>query len=231
MHDTSQSVDTDFKPKGILKKSSDFPDKATHLRWDEDNLRITEAQKDAKMKVDEPKTPYIRYNPDLDEEDIDEMEDLKLAPDASSSIPSSTASSPKRAHIVAPADWASSEDDEEGETEADKEKHERFRRMRQKHYHLEGKYVHGDTDDIVDSDKSGDSDQDADAMSSDDSNDDAAANSQIRRDSRAGSSNGSALLSTPDRHVTRGFVDTYCAEDGNQHGNGVTENGGSSSHV
>ncbi|KAJ1667259.1 hypothetical protein EV178_001509 [Coemansia sp. RSA 1646] len=216
MHDQPQSTYNNFKPKGILKKSSDFPDKTAHLRWDEDNLRITEAQKDAKMKVDEPKTPYIRYNPDLDA-DIQEMEDLKLAPDVSST-PSSTASSPKRAHIVAPTDWASSEDEEEGETEADKAKHERFRRMRQKHYHLEGKYVHGDTDDFVDSDKNDESDQDADAMSSDDNNDAVVVDSQIRRNIRA-SPNGS----TPhpqDLHTSKGFMETFCSEDSN--GNGAT---------
>ncbi|KAJ2854867.1 hypothetical protein GGI22_004341 [Coemansia erecta] len=208
MHDLPQSVHSDFQPKGILKKSSDFSDKAAHLRWDEDNLRITEAQKDAKMKVDEPKTPYIRYNPDLDEDDIEEMEDLKLAPDVSS-VPSSTASSPKRAHIIPPADWASSEGEDEGETEADKAKHERFRKMRQKHYHLEGKYVHGDTDDFVDSDKEDESDQDA--MSSDDNDD---AGFQNRRNSRAGGSNGSTSHSQ-DLHVTKGFVEAYCSEDNN----------------
>ncbi|KAI9505531.1 hypothetical protein BX070DRAFT_87707 [Coemansia spiralis] len=126
MNDGNQVYDN-FKPKGILKKRRDSSDKDIHLRWDEDNLRITEAQKDAKMKVDEPKTPYIRYNPDLDA-DLQEMEELKLASDMSS-VPSSTASSPKRAHIVAPSDWLSDSEDEEGETEADKAKHEQFRKM------------------------------------------------------------------------------------------------------
>ncbi|KAJ2584271.1 hypothetical protein GGH95_000499, partial [Coemansia sp. RSA 1836] len=65
MDDTS-TLYSDAKPKSILKRPSDTPEKSTHLRWDEDNLRVTEAQKDAKMKVDEPPTPYIRYNPELD---------------------------------------------------------------------------------------------------------------------------------------------------------------------
>ncbi|KAJ2722765.1 hypothetical protein GGI07_003093 [Coemansia sp. Benny D115] len=148
----------DCKPKGILKRPSDSPDRNTHLRWDEDNLRITEAQKDAKMKVDEPKTPYIRYNPELDA-DLQEMEDLRLAPEPSSRS-SSVVSSPKRAQVVAPSDWASDSDDEQdadGVSEAERAKHERFRKMRQQHYHLEGQYVHRDTDDIVDSDDSLDS--------------------------------------------------------------------------
>lgn len=37
------------------------------MRWDEANLEITEAQKDSTMKVDEPKTPYVRYNSETDE--------------------------------------------------------------------------------------------------------------------------------------------------------------------
>jgi hypothetical protein len=32
---------------------------------------LTEAQKDSTMKVDEPKTPFIRYNPETDVATID----------------------------------------------------------------------------------------------------------------------------------------------------------------
>jgi protein phosphatase inhibitor 2 len=34
---------------------------------------LTEAQKDSTMKVDEPKTPFIRYNPETDEVSMDGM--------------------------------------------------------------------------------------------------------------------------------------------------------------
>ena len=37
------------------------------LQWDEENLAITEAQKDSQMKITEPKTPYVRYNALTDE--------------------------------------------------------------------------------------------------------------------------------------------------------------------
>ncbi|KAJ2771524.1 hypothetical protein IWQ57_002179 [Coemansia nantahalensis] len=156
------------KPKGILKKAheNDIPANSTRLRWDEDNLKITEAQKDAKMKVDEPKTPFIRYNPDdADMDEMDEMEDLKLTSGVSSRS-SSVASSPKRAQVVAPLDWVS-ENEDEGETEVDRAKHERFRKLRERHYHQEGRYVHDDNPDIEDSDNpavsddAGSSDSDA----------------------------------------------------------------------
>ncbi|KAG0320362.1 hypothetical protein BGZ99_004554 [Dissophora globulifera] len=54
--------------KGILKRpaSQHHDERAPRLKWDEENLIITEAQKDSTMKIDEPKTPYVRYDADLD---------------------------------------------------------------------------------------------------------------------------------------------------------------------
>ncbi|KAJ1963371.1 hypothetical protein GGI12_002090 [Dipsacomyces acuminosporus] len=202
---------SEIKPKGILKKPNETPDKNAHLRWDEDNIRVTEAQKDAKMKVDEPPTPYIRYNPELDA-DLQEMEDLRLASDTSRS--SSVASSPKRAQISVPNDcWTSDsdegegqedeedEEDEEGEEgEEEKARHERFRMMRARHYRLEGKYVHQDAANLPDSDASINSADNA--GSSDDDNDDnvdmrSNGNDAIRRSTphaaRAGQANGAAV--------------------------------------
>ncbi|KAJ2461044.1 hypothetical protein GGF42_000447 [Coemansia sp. RSA 2424] len=199
--DDSSTLYSDAKPKSILKRPSDTPEKSTHLRWDEDNLRVTEAQKDAKMKVDEPPTPYIRYNPELDA-DLQEMEDLKLAPEMSSRS-SSVASSPKRAQIVAPADWISESEEEEGATEVDRAKHERFRKMRKQHYHLEGQYVHKDASDIMDSDGSVDS--------ADNDDDEHGASSDENEGGRKAShrSNGVAgRCSKPGVHVTKGFKDS-----------------------
>jgi len=53
------------KPKGILKNAPST--NTQQLQWDEENLALTEAQKDSQMKITEPKTPYVRYNADTDE--------------------------------------------------------------------------------------------------------------------------------------------------------------------
>ncbi|KAJ2745727.1 hypothetical protein GGI20_001951 [Coemansia sp. BCRC 34301] len=196
---------SDAKPKSILKRPSDTPEKGTHLRWDEENLRVTEAQKDAKMKVDEPPTPYIRYNPELDA-DLQEMEDLKLAPEISSRS-SSVASSPKRAQIVAPEDWISESEEEEGATEADKAKHERFRKMRKQHYHLEGQYVHKDASDIMDSDGPVDS--------ADDDDEHGASSDENEGARKTCNPNGAAShCSKPGTRAAKGFKATYGQQGG-----------------
>ncbi|KAG8739463.1 hypothetical protein FRC10_005593 [Ceratobasidium sp. 414] len=56
------------KPKGILKNALPSPGLSnTRLTWDEENLALTEVQKDSLMKITEPKTPYVRYNAETDE--------------------------------------------------------------------------------------------------------------------------------------------------------------------
>jgi len=57
------------KPKGILKNAPPAPGATAqqHLQWDEANIALTELQKDSQMKITEPKTPYVRYNAELDE--------------------------------------------------------------------------------------------------------------------------------------------------------------------
>ncbi|KAG6902451.1 hypothetical protein C0995_016312 [Termitomyces sp. Mi166 len=55
------------KPKGILKNAPPQPGTPIHLQWDEENIALTEIQKDSLMKITEPKTPYVRYNAETDE--------------------------------------------------------------------------------------------------------------------------------------------------------------------
>ncbi|PIL37461.1 hypothetical protein GSI_01155 [Ganoderma sinense ZZ0214-1] len=56
------------KPKGILKNAPPATPGGTQhsLQWDEENLALTESQKDSHMKITEPKTPYVRYNAETD---------------------------------------------------------------------------------------------------------------------------------------------------------------------
>ncbi|OJT12558.1 hypothetical protein TRAPUB_10882 [Trametes pubescens] len=62
------SRNSSSKPKGILKNAPlATPGGTQHsLQWDEENLALTEAQKDSQMKITEPKTPYVRYNAETD---------------------------------------------------------------------------------------------------------------------------------------------------------------------
>lgn len=53
----------------------DQDDRSTHLKWDEANLYLTEQEKTAKMKIDEPKTPWApSYDPAQDEREDMEIE-------------------------------------------------------------------------------------------------------------------------------------------------------------
>ncbi|TFY62494.1 hypothetical protein EVG20_g6686 [Dentipellis fragilis] len=74
----SRSASGSVKPKGILKNAPPPPGSGQHLQWDEANLALTELQKDSQMKITEPKTPYVRYNAELDELEND-IPSLELA--------------------------------------------------------------------------------------------------------------------------------------------------------
>ncbi|EIW76292.1 hypothetical protein CONPUDRAFT_111144 [Coniophora puteana RWD-64-598 SS2] len=79
------------KPKGILKNAS-VPGQNQHsLQWDEENLALTEIQKDSLMKITEPKTPFVRYNAELDQVEGD-IPELHLGHNRVSSPTNSTTS-------------------------------------------------------------------------------------------------------------------------------------------
>jgi len=62
-----------------------------HLSWDEENLALTEIQKDSLMKITEPKTPYVRYNAELDiVEGMNEIPSFDLSHDQQPSTSSSS---------------------------------------------------------------------------------------------------------------------------------------------
>ncbi|GBB86811.1 hypothetical protein RclHR1_13240002 [Rhizophagus clarus] len=130
------------KPKGILKKPSiNFQTKTPKLKWDEDNLQLTEAQKNSTMKVTEPKTPYIHYNQDTDEimTDLEKIPGIALNSSnynqGSSNISPVGSVSPSSAHFPDSIkdDWDSENSEEDEET---KLKRKKFAELRAKHYNM-----------------------------------------------------------------------------------------------
>jgi len=82
------------RPKGILKNAGPGGVAGVRLTWDEENLALTEIGKDSLMKITEPKTPYVRYNAELDTvEGMSEIPPFHLDNDGAGS-PMSVPSSP-----------------------------------------------------------------------------------------------------------------------------------------
>ncbi|KAG0340436.1 hypothetical protein BG004_006410 [Podila humilis] len=145
---------SDQPVKGILKKPAVFQptEQAPRLKWDEENLTITEAQKDSTMKIDEPKTPYVHYNHELDRVmDMDEVFALDgprkkhAALAHTPPVPSYFKGLPdededddeedNRDRNEDPEEWQDS--DEEAEDEEEKKvDHANFARMRAEHYKM-----------------------------------------------------------------------------------------------
>ncbi|KAI7870242.1 hypothetical protein BDF14DRAFT_1741406 [Spinellus fusiger] len=146
--------------KGILKKNhqTQRSNLDPRLKWDEANLELTEAQKDAVMKVDEPKTPYIHYNPETDEVlnmpeggyDIkaahEEPEEFSLDTGNESDRSSTSSSRKGRRVYLSDDDWDSDDKEEDEQT---RKQHDEFAKKRAMHYNM-GNVLRNDDDENED---------------------------------------------------------------------------------
>ncbi|KAG0315483.1 hypothetical protein BGZ97_008187 [Linnemannia gamsii] len=150
------------------------------LKWDEENLIITEAQKDSTMKIDEPKTPFVHYDHELDRVlDADEVFRLngprkkQAALAHTPPVPSYFKGLPDededddeddddREPNDEPEEWQSSDEDEQENKTDD---HDKFARLRAQHYNMREAVKLGhalsqdDDDDDDDDDESKDAEQ------------------------------------------------------------------------
>ncbi|KAI9209878.1 uncharacterized protein BJ171DRAFT_10104 [Polychytrium aggregatum] len=149
-------------PKGILKRNASSRPTTSHskLTWDEDNIMLTEAQRGNTMKITEPKTPFIHYDHERDlilgnTGDIPPIEltnAIQMAKESGgyssrSSITSSSSSSSERR--MSRGEWDSSSEDEEHlhMTAEERERHQRFVRLRAQHYNMKAALTHHQDED------------------------------------------------------------------------------------
>ncbi|KAF9085167.1 hypothetical protein BGX29_002127 [Mortierella sp. GBA35] len=141
--------------KGILKRPAAQPaqeERAPRLKWDEENLTITEAQKDSTMKIDEPKTPYVHYDHELDKViDLDDSFSLDGLKKKHAAL---AHTSPAPSYMEGlkgdneddeegndddeedQDEWEDSDGDDDDEPPSKKIDHGKFAKMRAEHYHM-----------------------------------------------------------------------------------------------
>lgn len=120
----------------------DEDDSSPRLKWDEANLYLTEQERTATMKIDEPKTPYVKhYDPFEDPSDDeggegseDDIPGLSLG-EPEEYVPEELERRPSKVHVD---DTGSVHDDDDlvGMSVEEREKHHRFEQMRKRHYEM-----------------------------------------------------------------------------------------------
>ncbi|GAA5846779.1 hypothetical protein JCM9279_004439 [Rhodotorula babjevae] len=85
---TSASTDSTLTPAQRQHQQN-------QLAWDEANLSLNDLQRDSTMKIDEPKTPFVRYNAETDEVmNLDQIPGISLGSTSFANANSSTSGGP-----------------------------------------------------------------------------------------------------------------------------------------
>lgn len=143
----------------------DVDENAPRLKWDEANLYTAELGRDSRMKIDEPKTPYVKqYDPMEDQEEIaaidaenivvDELDKAKGRKSSGAgtnkeSIPNLDLGEPEesleraqsdgeKSVVIEPNNNESIHGEEPGEnmSQEDLAKHRQFEERRKRHYEM-----------------------------------------------------------------------------------------------
>ncbi|KAJ3369182.1 hypothetical protein GGF31_005463 [Allomyces arbusculus] len=143
-HDAHDHEHGPLRP--ILKAGRSFDRSNAHLRWDEDTIRMHDAERGTRMKIDEPKTPFMKYDASM--EDLDggvpplelsaAMDVVAASPPQSPQHrrPSSASSDHWTTDSEHDEDHAAASGDEDETPEERAERHRRFEQMRAQHYNM-----------------------------------------------------------------------------------------------
>lgn len=109
---------------------------STRLKWDEANLYLTEQEKDSKMKITEPKTPYApHYDPAEDAEEgtsnggtMSRTMDIPGLDIGEAEQEMDIDSTPRQRKVSV------SEEEEDRRTPEEEAKHRKFEQLRKQHY-------------------------------------------------------------------------------------------------
>ena len=128
------------QPKSILKHPERQQEK--RLKWDEDNIELTSQDRGTRMKITEPKTPYVHYSDEaLHKMDHDghQLPALQLDKHQNMSSDNTSRELEQRFASHEIEDWPSSDTDGDRPVEQMTElraKHESFLRKRHEHYKM-----------------------------------------------------------------------------------------------